>query len=133
PTVWFRDLDSSHRLRLVAIFEQLLFDPRPVLHEERLESLDGHPVHSPAPAIRHDSFQRTLEVLAFENVLHRSDRFRRALGCVCRHERFGPLAGYPRGFTPALSVEVGFRRPFLPPALMRKPALGRSIQPLVGT
>ena len=48
-----RDFHLSHRLRLVAVTEQLLLDPGPVLTAIGHQLVHGHPVDARCPTVAH--------------------------------------------------------------------------------
>lgn len=69
-TVWFGYHYPSYRLWLIAAFQQLLSNPRPVLLEIPAQRLDVHVIHAGAATIASDLAQRTDHVASIQYALH---------------------------------------------------------------
>src|ERR1035437_7389241 len=77
----------------------------PVLLKVLWQLLDGHPVHASTSLIGLDSFQCLLAVFPPADLLHQLFANGRAFCPALRRERFGPLHGSRRSFTPTLLHE----------------------------
>src|SRR5262249_43924382 len=95
------DLHPTHRLRLVAPLEQLIFDLRPARFEDTRQLFDGDAVDAGGSLVAHHCTQRRFYVVWVTDRLHE-------MPCGCRNFGFGrrrdgfDLSRIPaRGFTPA--------------------------------
>ncbi len=100
PTLRLGDFNPLDRLRLIASFEQLGANARPVLTQVVLGVVDGHAIHAGTTLVPANLFPGSFEVLLVAQLLHQLFRQSRAFGFRRRHEWFGPLGAADRGFTP---------------------------------
>ncbi|MCK1571751.1 hypothetical protein IVB09_08730 [Bradyrhizobium sp. 174] len=70
PAVRFRDFDPFDRLRLIVSVEQLRPDVWPMLTQERLRVVDGHPINARASFVPFNTLPRSFEVLSVAHLLH---------------------------------------------------------------
>ena len=101
PPAGFGILHPTHRLRLVAPLEQLLFDLRPARFENARQLFDGDPVDAGRPLVAHHRTQRRFYVVWVTDRLHEMLCGCRAFGFGRRRDRFDLLHVPARGFTPA--------------------------------
>jgi hypothetical protein len=106
PAGRFRDLHPTHRLRLVAPLQQLIFDLRPARFQDARELSNGDTVDAGCSLVAHHRTQCRFYVLRITDHLHQM------LG-GCRTFGFGPRRGHfdlsrvrTRGFTPARCRQV---------------------------
>src|SRR5882672_10222252 len=101
PAGRLRDPHPTHRLRLVAPLEQLIFDLRPARFEDARQLFDGNAVDAGCPLVAHHCTQRRFYVVWGTNRLHEMLCGCRAFGFGRRRGRFDLLHVPARGFTPA--------------------------------
>src|SRR3954453_14348884 len=106
PAGRLRDLHPTHRLRLVAPLQQLMFDLRPARFEDAWQLSDGDAVHAGRPLVAHHRTQRRFYVLGITDRLHQMSRLCRAFGFGYRRGHFDLLRERARGFTPARHRQV---------------------------
>src|SRR5690349_23303324 len=100
------DHHPTHRLRLVAPLEQLMFDLRPARFEEVRELPNGDPVDAGRPLVAHHRTQRRFYVLRVTDCLHQIGRGCRAFGFGRRRGHFDLSHERTRGFTPTRHRQV---------------------------
>src|SRR6202035_3048267 len=66
----FRDLQSSHSLRLIGLLTKLSMKPVQILIETRLKVLDRNPIRSARSLIGANALPRKFQVLACVNLVH---------------------------------------------------------------
>ena len=108
PPGRLRDLYPTHRLRLVAPLEQLIFDLRPARFEDARQLFDGDPVDAGRPLVAHHGTQRCLYVVRVTDRLHEMRCGCRAFGFGRRRDRFDLLHVPARGFTPVRHRQAQF-------------------------
>src|SRR5467141_3460746 len=108
PAGRLRDLYPTHRLRLVAPLEQLIFDLRPARFEDARQLFDGDPVDAGRPLVAHHCTQRCLYVVRVTDRLHEMRCGCRAFGFGRRRDRFDLLHVPARGFTPVRHRQAQF-------------------------
>jgi hypothetical protein len=101
PAGRFRDLHPTHRLRLVAPLQQLIFDLRPARFEETRKLSDGDAVDTGRSLVAHHRTQRRFYVIRVTDCLHQVRRECRAFESGRRRDHFDLSHGQARGFTPA--------------------------------
>jgi len=101
PAGRLRDLHPTHRLRLVAPPEQLIFDLRPARFEDTRQPFDGDPVDARRALVAHHCTQCRFYVVWGTNRLHQMRCGCRAFAFGRRRDRFDLLHVPARGFTPA--------------------------------
>ena len=106
PAGRLRDLHPTHRLRLVATLEQLIFDLRPARFEETRKLSDGDAVDAGCSLVAHHRTQRRFYVVGITDRLHQIGGWRRAFGFGHRRGHFDLSHGRARGFTPAWYRQV---------------------------
>src|SRR4051812_21363684 len=106
PAGRLRDLHPTHRLRLVAPLEQLIFDLQPARFQDARELSDGDPVDTRCPLVTRHRTQRRFYVLRITDCLHQICRGCRAFGFGRRRDHFDLSRGRARGFTPARHRQV---------------------------
>jgi hypothetical protein len=106
PAGRLRDLHPTHRLRLVATLEQLIFDPRPARFEEARKLSDGDAVDTGRSLVAHHRTQRRFYVVGITDCLHQICRGCRAFGFGRRRDHFDLSHDRARGFTPARYRQV---------------------------
>src|SRR4051794_34331692 len=104
PGLW--DHHPTHRLRLVAPLEQVMFDLRPARFEDVRELPNGDPVDAGRPLVAHHRTQRRFYVLGITDCLHQICRGCRAFGFGRRRDHFDLSRERTRGFTPARHRQV---------------------------
>src|SRR5271166_221418 len=106
PAGRLRDLHPTHRLRLVATLEQLIFDLWPARFEEARKLSDGDAVDAGRSPVAHHRTQRCFYVIWFTDCLHQIRRGCRAFGFGHRRGHFDLSRGRAQGFTPARRRQV---------------------------
>src|SRR5512135_1172425 len=101
PARRLRDFHPTHRLRLVAPLEELVFDLRPARRENARQLLDGDPVNAGRSPVAHHRTQCRFYVVRVTDRLHEMLCGCRAFGFGRRRGHFDLLRVPARGFTPA--------------------------------
>src|SRR5438477_1924653 len=96
-----RDSHPTHRLRLIAPLEQLIFDFGPARFEDARQLFDGHAVDAGRPLVAHHCTQRRFYIVRVTDRLHQMLCGCRAFGFGRRRDRFDLLHVRARSFTPA--------------------------------
>ena len=102
----FRDLHPTHRLRLVAPPQQLMFDLRPARFQDARQLSNGHPLDAWGTLVAHHRTQRRFYVVRVTDRLHQMLGGCRAFGFGHRRDDFGLSHELTRGFTPARHRQV---------------------------
>jgi hypothetical protein len=102
PPIRFRNFHPLNRPWLIVSVEQLEPNCWPVLTQECLGDVDGHPIDTRTSLVSLNAFPRSLKVLAATHLLHQMFWESRAFGRRHRHRRFGSCGRGSRGFTPTL-------------------------------
>src|SRR5205823_4448631 len=108
PAGRLRDPHPTHRLRLVAPLEQLIFDLRPARFKDARQLLDGDTVHAGRAFIAHHCTQCRFYVVRITDRLHEMLCGCRAFGFGRRRDRFDLLHVPARGFTPVRHRQAQF-------------------------
>jgi hypothetical protein len=101
PPAGFGIFTPTHRLRLVAPLEQLIFDLGPARFEEARQLFDGDAVDAGRTLVAHHCTQCRFYVVWGTNRLRQMLCGCRAFGFGRRRDRFDLLPVQARGFTPA--------------------------------
>ena len=101
PPAGFGIFTPTHRLRLVAPLEQLIFDLGPARFEEARQLFDGDAVDAGRTLVAHHCTQCRFYVVWGTNRLHQMRCGCRVFGFGRRRDRFDLLPVQARGFTPA--------------------------------
>ena len=81
PAIRLRDFDPLNRLRPIAPVEQLRPNVWPVLTQESLRVVDGHPINAGASFVPFNTLPRSFEVLSAAYLLHQLFCESRVFGC----------------------------------------------------
>src|SRR5215468_599256 len=123
PAVRFGYLDPFDRLWLVGPRQQLGSYVWPMLTQEALGVVDGHPINARSSLVVSNALPCAYEVLSFAHLLHQLHRCSRAFGFCYRHDRFDPEVTADRGFTPLFRRSGQRSLDFLPQSVHELPVL----------
>src|SRR5262249_27372086 len=119
----FGYFDPFDRLRLVGPRQQLGSYVWPMLTQEALGVVDGHPIDARSSLVVSNALPRAHEVLSLAHHLPQLHRCSPAFGCCLRHGRFDPRNAGDRGFTPLTRLPSQLSLDVLPQSVHELPVL----------